>query len=38
MKLVGWIAAGGAVGAVARYFVMVLAAQAFGTAFPWGTL
>lgn len=38
MKLVGWIAAGGAVGAVARYVVMVVVAHLWGTAFPWGTL
>ncbi|MGE0650962.1 MAG: fluoride efflux transporter CrcB [Alphaproteobacteria bacterium] len=38
MKLIGWIAAGGAVGAVARYGVMILAAQLWGSAFPWGTL
>lgn len=38
MKLVGWIAAGGAVGAVARYFVMIMAARLWGAAFPWGTL
>lgn len=38
MKLIGWIAAGGAVGAVARYAVMIVAAQLWGAAFPWGTL
>lgn len=38
MRLIGWIAAGGAVGALARYGVMVLAAQLWGAAFPWGTL
>lgn len=38
MRLIGWIAAGGAVGALARYGVMVLAAQLWGGAFPWGTL
>lgn len=38
MKLIGWIAAGGAVGAVARYLVVVAAAQLWGIAFPWGTL
>lgn len=38
MKLIGWIAAGGAVGAVARYMVMVGVARLWGSAFPWGTL
>jgi CrcB protein len=38
VKLIGWIAAGGAVGAVARYAVMIVAAQLWGAAFPWGTL
>lgn len=38
MKLIGWIAAGGAVGAVARYVVMVGVARLWGSAFPWGTL
>ncbi len=38
MKLIGWIAAGGAVGATARYLVMVAVAQIWGAAFPWGTL
>jgi CrcB protein len=38
VKLIGWIAAGGAVGAVARYVVMVGVARLWGSAFPWGTL
>jgi CrcB protein len=38
VKLIGWIAAGGAVGAVARYFVMVAVARVLDTNFPWGTL
>ncbi len=38
MKLIAWIAAGGAVGAVARYGVVVAAAHLWGAAFPWGTL
>jgi CrcB protein len=38
VKLIGWIAAGGAVGAVARYMVMVGVARLWGSAFPWGTL
>lgn len=32
------VAAGGAAGSVARYLVAILAARAFGTALPWGTL
>ena len=32
------VAAGGAVGSVLRYVVSLLALEAFGTAFPWGTL
>lgn len=32
------VAAGGAAGSVARYLVTLLAAQALGTHFPWGTL
>ncbi len=32
------VALGGAVGATARYLVVMLAAQAFGTAFPFGTM
>lgn len=32
------VAAGGALGSVARYLAGILAAQWFGTAFPWGTL
>jgi len=38
MKLLVAIAAGGAVGALARHFVNVLALAWFGTAFPWGTI
>lgn len=38
MKLLVAIAAGGAVGALGRHFVNVLALSWFGTAFPWGTL
>jgi CrcB protein len=38
VKLIGWIAAGGAVGAVARYVVLVGVARLWGSAFPWGTL
>jgi fluoride exporter len=32
------VAAGGALGTVARYFVSGLIANAFGQTFPWGTL
>jgi len=38
MKLVLLAAAGGALGSACRYFVNLLAAQAFGLGFPWGTL
>jgi CrcB protein len=33
-----WICLGGAVGTAARYGMQVWAKQAFGGAFPWGTL
>lgn len=33
-----WVALGGALGSVARYWASTLAVAAFGTAFPWGTL
>ena len=33
-----WVALGGALGSVARYWASSLAVAAFGTAFPWGTL
>lgn len=32
------VAAGGAIGAMARYLVFVLATRALGASFPWGTL
>ncbi|MEE8225267.1 MAG: fluoride efflux transporter CrcB [Kiloniellales bacterium] len=38
MKQLLVVAAGGAVGAVARYLVYVLAGQFLGTGFPFGTL
>jgi CrcB protein len=38
MKLIAWIAAGGAVGAVARYAVISVSGHLWGAAFPWGTL
>ena len=38
MKTVLAIAAGGALGAVARYYVSIGTGVALGTAFPWGTL
>ena len=33
-----WIAIGGALGSLGRYWVSVSFARAFGPAFPWGTL
>ncbi len=38
MKVLLAIAAGGAVGAVGRYLVMILVGKALGTGFPYGTL
>ena len=38
MKTVLAIAAGGALGAVARYYVSIGTGVVLGTAFPWGTL
>ena len=38
MKLIGWVAAGGAAGAAMRYLVMIAAAHLWGISFPWGTL
>ena len=38
MKTVLAIAAGGALGAVARYYVSIGTGVLLGTAFPWGTL
>ncbi|MBM3368332.1 MAG: fluoride efflux transporter CrcB [Betaproteobacteria bacterium] len=32
------VAAGGALGSMARYFVGIASTRAFGLAFPWGTL
>ena len=32
------VALGGAIGSVLRYLVSLLALEAFGTGFPWGTL
>jgi CrcB protein len=37
LTLVGAVAAGGAVGAVARYGVGIAATRLFGHGFPWGT-
>jgi CrcB protein len=37
-KRVALVAAGGAVGSVARYLVALWTAQQFGATFPWGTL
>lgn len=33
-----WVALGGAVGSVARFWASDLAARSLGTRFPWGTL
>src|SRR5262245_2521974 len=33
-----WIAIGGALGSVARYWCAAVAARLFGETFPWGTL
>lgn len=33
-----WVAAGGALGSIARYLSMVMIGQAVGLGFPWGTL
>lgn len=38
MQMILAVAAGGAIGAVARYLVMIQAAHLLGAAFPWGTL
>lgn len=38
MKILLFVAAGGAIGAVCRYLVGVGAARWFGVAYPWGTL
>ncbi|MGE5545431.1 MAG: fluoride efflux transporter CrcB [Solirubrobacterales bacterium] len=35
---IAWVAAGGALGSVARYLSMVLIGQSLGSGFPWGTL
>ena len=37
-KLIAAVAAGGAIGSVARYLVGVVSGRLLGTAFPWGTL
>ncbi len=34
----GWVAVGGAIGSVLRWAAILIAAQRYGTAFPWGTL
>jgi CrcB protein len=33
-----WVALGGALGTLARYFLSAAVANAFGQSFPWGTL
>src|SRR3546814_11477594 len=36
--LILWVAAGSAVGGLARFFVSGLVARAIGATFPWGTM
>src|SRR3546814_16477178 len=36
--LILWVAAGSAVGGLARFFVLGLVARAIGETFPWGTM
>ena len=38
MPLILWVAAGGAIGSVARHIVNVLSGRILGLDFPWGTL
>lgn len=38
MKMLAWVAAGGAAGAVARYLAMAGTARLVGMSFPWATL
>ena len=38
MPMIFWVAAGGAIGASARYLVSVQAGRLFGMNFPWGTM
>ena len=38
MLSIAAVAAGGAIGSVARYLAGLLATQLFGSSFPWGTL
>jgi CrcB protein len=33
-----WVAIGGAIGSVARYWLSGVVAEKYGTSFPWGTL
>lgn len=33
-----WIAGGGAIGSLARFYIAELLARLFGTGFPWGTV
>ena len=37
-QLIGAVAVGGALGAVARYLVAIGVGRALGAEFPWGTL
>lgn len=36
--LIGWIAAGSALGGLARFFISGLVARSIGETFPWGTM
>jgi CrcB protein len=38
LTMIAWVAAGGALGSVARYLTMVGMGRLMGGAFPWGTL
>lgn len=38
MLTYAWVALGGAIGTVGRYWLSGVVAQAFGETFPWGTL
>lgn len=38
LAFLGWVALGGALGAVARFFISGLVGRLLGEAFPWGTL
>ena len=38
LTMIGWVAAGGALGSVARYLAMIGMGRLMGPAFPWGTM